>query len=480
MVWTLNTKLKSLANLHSNNNPNFSQILAEHRRKLLAPNKQLLARKTEFSSLDNIAHSLKEGRFCVDVNGAHFECLFAAGTGKHLYVAYNGLREKLSGYSPAFPRWSYYTFLDGSYLGIDDPTYFSGQDVYLSWFYGTKEQCYIIDSLAIIRAVCAAKNISAEDVIFFSSSGGGYCGLYASTLWEKSLSISLNPQLYLQNWPYAVEFQKKSGINLAENDSLNRNNLVAQIKAHSSSHHVIVSNVQSSRDFPRQIIPFVKELGINLRYGLNRYKNILIWIYDATYTPNPHIAYETRAIFLGIDFIAREFKKGWGEDIPDSMQSLAILINESWYDYYQQKEEKYNLEKNREIDVVLIDDNKNTKVLIETDKVESLGKVILPPRESKWNYFKYDKFSPLARYTIILEKPKPLTDIQQFTIGLFDFKKEKIVKYINYNFADRVCLSFVLGNHIDGIGLCIYAGISGETWNQSLSIDDIHIYKESI
>ena len=107
---------------------------------------------------------------------------------------------------------------EGSYLGIEDPMYYKYNELRLGFFYGSKERSYIADSLIIIKKICDKYNILYDNIIFFSSSGGGYASLYASTLVDNSISISINPQLYIQWYSYAKEFSKITNINLEEND----------------------------------------------------------------------------------------------------------------------------------------------------------------------------------------------------------------------------------------------------------------------
>ena len=466
-----NANIKLLTELYSDNNENFSANINASREKLLTPDKTIPSKQ--------IKPLLNGGRFSINIDGAVFECLFAVNPGKYLYVVYNGAKygDKVN-YTPKFPRWSYYPILNGCYLGIDDPTYWMGTDIELAWFYGTKERSYIADSLKIVHAVCEAKNIPSENVIFFSSSGGGYTGIYASALWRHSLSISINPQIYIQNWQYARDFTRITGIDLTEEDPLHRNDLFSHIHEHPLSHHVIVVNAESVDDFSQQVIPFAKECNINLRYGLNRYKNILIWIYQAKYT-SPHKAFETQSIFLAIEFIARKFQEGWGEGIPDSMQYLAVLINESWRDYYERCNDlsilKNKIRNQKDIDVDFNDDP-DEKDVLSFSLDNTFEEITLTPIEKNWNFFRYNNFKPYTEYLIVLEDVIPVTELSKFTIGLYDFKKEKVIKFMEYSFDNKIVLNFSLGEYTDGLGLVIYAGIAGKTKNQSISIGRLCIY----
>ena len=263
-------------------------------------------------------------------------------------------------------------------------------------------------------------------------------------------------------------------------DPFNRNDIPTQIQEYADSHHVLVVNAHSKSDWTKQIIPFAKYLGINLRYGLNRYKNILIWIYDAQGVPSAHNSSETRSIFLGIESIAMAFQKGWGEGIPDSMQSLSVLINENWHDYYNEKVKTDKIEET--IYKKGSSCYRNIKFIYHKKAVQirniayQTGRVVLKPKSNRWNFFKYNNFLPFTEYKIEICQPISTTGVSQFTVGIYDFKQRKVIKFTEYPLLDTVVVSFSLGADIDGLALCVYAGIAGKTRNHSLSIENIVVY----
>lgn len=158
--------------LYSDNKNNFSEQLNSLRDEIYYGfDKQFLNQKTEFETLD------KDGRFDVNIDGAIFKCCFHYGCSKNLYVTFSGANTNKNKdvRSPEFPRWSYYGMYDGSFLGIDDPMYYKYKHLKIGWYYGDKTRSYLSDSLMIIRKICNKKNIDLNNVIFFSSSGGGVC-----------------------------------------------------------------------------------------------------------------------------------------------------------------------------------------------------------------------------------------------------------------------------------------------------------------
>lgn len=141
-------------------------------------NDQLQKKIIEYASCDEIRENLKSSRFRIDYRGYHFECLFSENNSytKNLYVIYNGARKE--GIMPYFPRWTYHGILPGHMLCIEDPMYYMYEDLKLGWFYGNKEESLLEISIDIIKAVCDSRKIDYRNIIFFSSSGGGYSSIF--------------------------------------------------------------------------------------------------------------------------------------------------------------------------------------------------------------------------------------------------------------------------------------------------------------
>ena len=92
-----------------------------------------------------------------------------------------------------------------------------------------------------------------------------------------------------------------------------------------------------------------------------------------------------------------------------------------------------------------------------------------------YNFYRYNLPLANCRYCIHLSDIEADYDI--FTLGIFDFKNNCKVKYINCSAHEEVYFSFETGNDIDQWALCIYAGIVGHTWNQVLHIRNFEVKK---
>ena len=416
----------------------------------------ILTKKIHHGSLEEMSEKLANGRFSVDINSSRFECVFNYKQSRNLYVIYSGARE--SG-TPSFPRWSYYPLLDGCYLGIDDPMFNDYEDLKLGFYYGTRERSYISDSLLIVMSICSKLNIPQENIIFFGSSGGGYAALYASTLINKSLSISINPQLYIQNYKYSKEFTRITAIDLYENDILNRNNLINQV-IDSKAKHVIICNIKDAHHFKEQLIPFCSQFKLSLRYPISTKDNLLVWLYDAIGAPSAHTSYETKSIFSIIDYIAKCFNLDGG--IPNSVINLATITNCFWNELYILKKK---LTSSRSSQLFIIEESTNLE-----KTYSAMYNISKQAKDSKYNNFRININSNSIN-SIKIQREKILCSSQKISLVIFDFKERRNVYRKDYNINDDIKLNFIVGAN-NSLSVCIYAGLQGATQGHSLEIKE--------
>lgn len=111
-----------------------------------------------------------DGRFVIPYKTIDFDCLFKRNyESNRLYVIFSGERPANS--PPVFKRWSYYKYMNGNMLNIDDPMCKLNRKLRLGWYYGTETEnyCdYVVDMVEIF-----AKQNGFKDIVFLASSGGG-------------------------------------------------------------------------------------------------------------------------------------------------------------------------------------------------------------------------------------------------------------------------------------------------------------------
>ena len=303
--------------------------LANKRAEIYSYDKNILdCHVSDFANFDF------SGRFDYEDENIKLQCLFINSCEpQKLYIVYNAARSTISLEEPNyFNRWSYYKIVDGCFLGIDDPMYLIYPKLLLGWFWGTKDVCYIDNTARLIKKICDTKKIPLSECTFFSSSGGGFSSILGAIAIPGSLSISINPQLYIQDWIYKEKFEDIVGVSLSAPDPLLRNNLAQKIKNESKSKHIIIVNIQAIHDY-EDVLKFANEFGKKqIRYGLNLIsEQVLIWVYDALpkVNGNAHTTFENKQIFKFIEYIATEFRKNDDFDL-DYYQNLVTIVNEIW------------------------------------------------------------------------------------------------------------------------------------------------------
>ena len=419
----------------------------------------ILTKKKRYSDLKDIENHLEDSQFNIDLQGYHYECLFHHGEGKNLYVIYDGARNKTV---PGFPRWGYYNLFSGSMLCIEDPMFYKFPDIRLGWFYGTKSLSLIKLSLEIVKAVCRHEGIETQNVIFFSSSGGGYAGIYAATMMEHTLAIALNPQLYIYDWYEGIYNDFFSlGIDLRSEDALMRNNLYPLI-AKSNSKFVIIYNSKSKMDFEKHMQPFAKELGVHPEYGIVTRGNVLLWIYEAVGVPKPHSSFETKPIFLYIDYISKAF---YYNELTEADKRNVFTINECWREIYLLRKD--------------LKDNMNNFMFLGNGKATFRppylqGRITIASKEKAYNFIRaYNLEKGSTGYTIALNNVK--CSVPEYTAGFYDFKNKRKLHYEKCQTSSPHVFHCVVGRDAEEIAFVVYAGIAGQCQGQWLSAEQLLI-----
>lgn len=446
--------------------------------------KELVTHKVTFSSVLNN----NSGQFDVELDGYFLQCFYHDNPtpNNHLLVGLNGARlfsqrqEDPNNERPNFKRWSYYPLNNGCYLNIDDPMFKKHPELLLGWYYGTKEQTALSPVIKIVKEIARVKEIANSNITFFSSSGGGYACILSSIMVPGSLSISINPQLYIQNYPYAESFTKITGIDLKQQDPLLRNNLAENIKVNSKSKHLIIVNTECYKDMKDHLIPFSKEMGIDVRYGLTIKNNVLIWCYQAcgsTVKSDPHISYETKYIYAVIDYIAEQFQNSnLNEKTVELYQPLALLTNEFWYEYYKMRfnySELQNIKNQNKI--VYLND---TKHKIANELLCRYVDITVEANLFNFNCWRVPILQKNSIYSIVISGIEVTTDQETVTIALYDILSKKRIakKSVNCKQEKEAFFNFITNELDREIQLHIYCGEASKTQNIGLNISKVEIF----
>lgn len=264
--------------------------------------------------------SVPVGRFSVVVSGIKFDCVYHPKNNDSLYVILNGSKTSPP---PEFKRWSWYTAFEGSMLNIADPSYMCNEKLSLGWYYGTEDLNYRELTAKIIKKIASILQISK--IYLYASSGGGAAALHVGGLIENSTVIAINPQIILNLYHYAPQFKAITGIDLALEDKWHRENGAYYIVNSPATKFLLVENISSPDDFI-QIRALEKILNKKFSYGLNRFGNVGVWLYDIA-SKVPHNAQENQILYYAIDRLAKslEADSGW-----EKFNSTYIIISEMW------------------------------------------------------------------------------------------------------------------------------------------------------
>ena len=462
----------------------FSTTINNARANFYGFNKDLVSHKISYNS----ALKNESGQFDVELDGYYLQCFYYNNVyaEDHLVIGLNGARpfeqqqEDPTNEKPKFKRWSYYPLYNGCYLNIDDPMFKKFPRLLLGWYYGSKETSALSPVIKLVKTFMDEMKIPSKNVKFFSSSGGGYACILSSIMLPGSISISINPQIYIQKFSYSKAFKKITGIDLNQEDALLRNNLSENIKNNSKSKHFIIVNTECYHDMKDHLVPFSKEMGMELRYGLSIKNNVLIWCYQACGASakiDPHVSYETKHIYAVIDYIADRFQNSLlTEDNVEQYQSLVLLTNEFWFEHYKMRyiySELENIKRGNKIVYLNYTDKK-----VASDLLCSYTNISVKANSLNYNCWKLPITFENSLFSIIISGLNIDSECQTLTIALCDpERKKRIVKReINLIKENKTVFNFITNELEKELTFQIYCGMPGKTKGINMSIESIEVY----
>lgn len=445
----------------------------ELRKSLCSYDKSLLEKRNLRLDMGNLSNA-PDGRFVIPYKGIDFDCLFKrnTATGK-LYVIFNGYRE--AGQSePTFKRWSYYKYLDGGMLNIDDPMCKLHHDLGLGWYYGTDDESYCDYIVEIINDFALQNNYGK--VVFIASSGGGYAALYCACKIKNSTVIAINPQIRLNLYMRAKEFQTITGLDLTVRDKFERNHLPELIKEAKDTKFILVENAASDADMV-QMNDLCAVLGTNYHYGLNLLApNVLSWVYEGN-SNEPHNAQEYYPMFFALRFLAEHF------DNAMDFSELYLIFSELWNDHYELIRENQDIirQKTRRIDCLASSSDLVSESVVFRTIVNTSGTDI-PARDTPYNFLVVcDKLEPNSTYKFTVGNVSVLSgETQSFALVIKDELTRTVDLIKNFDIGKNASLLFSTGQETHKKELRIYSGEVGKTNNIALRVGFCQLVKIGI
>jgi hypothetical protein len=267
---------------------NFIQSINNSCNDFFKPNYTINNTDVPKYTLDSLDRDSLHDRFSVVYNKAKFDCLITPSQDldtKSLFVIFSGSRNISDDRIPIFKRWSFYKFAGSLVLNIADPMFYDYDKLSLGWYYGKKDESYIEYLYIIIKKICGLLNIDERRLVLFGSSGGGYVALQLSMYFQYSIHVAINPQININKYYYASEFETLTSINLEVKDVYRRNetlDIVADKVKNKANRFLILQNLQDKQDCINHLFPLIKVLGVSkLHLGLNESSdNLLLWLYS--------------------------------------------------------------------------------------------------------------------------------------------------------------------------------------------------------
>lgn len=313
----------------------FTKAVDEERDNMLKVNSDEINRASIGIDLDEV-ESLPDGRLDIFYENIIFESFFHyKENSKVLYVFLNGAITAEGATIPMFARWSYYKFMSGSMLNISDPMYRMNDKLKLGWYYGTKKIDLQQRIAHLTVKVADLIGVEKHNIIFVGSSGGGYASIACAGRISGAKSIAINPQIILHEYSYSKEFMEATGIDLTSDDKWHRNNIIYYLQKTRENKYLLFVNLRCESDM-RQVKNICEAMNRRVKYGLNVWDNLIIWLYDADLMPwvHYHNIVETYVLCFLFEFIMNH-----NEEKMQEYDSWFRLTNEFYYD--MRRNERY-------------------------------------------------------------------------------------------------------------------------------------------
>lgn len=346
-------------------NDSLKAILDKERKARQADVSILSAEPKEFSVGEENKH-LPEIRFYTQMGSARIEGFFHKGSAAKLYVMFDGSRSRSGGRAlaplPSFSRWSWHKETDASLISIEDPMFYTFPQCTLGWYYGTEDEDYRQYCAQCIRKIAELLHIENIDIILYGSSGGGTAAIGVSRYIPGCSVVAINPQIFLDKYPYSEELEKITGMKLrTEPDQFIRNDNCRIIRENPESVYFLIENVRSDGDYLTQLRAFCRQADIDPGFGIEKNGNVVTWLYDAQGAPSTHSSVENTAIFKMIGLLIRHVRAG--RDINE-IKNLYAIVNEFWYERYSLMRTKYY--QNKKIDELTME---NDQARVEMERM---------------------------------------------------------------------------------------------------------------
>lgn len=275
-------------------------------------------------AIDNVSKDTN-GLISINIGYTKFEGILLPHKNKKLYVFLSASGNKQP--YPLFHRisWCDY-FNDGVCLYLDDPTRFENRMDSIAFYFGRKDTNYLEYIYQIVCNVASVHGISYENIVFISSSNGGFAALYCANKINGCKCIVSNPQVDIPTYVGKNSvFENVFDIDFSDEKLKNRIN-VCNILNNTKSKFFIFCNIRCRLDKP-QIELLCKCANKSPVLGYQKLtNNVEILIADISYS-DPHLCQADENF---VRFIEQHI----GEDKSDEY-NLFVREMKKYYDILQ-------------------------------------------------------------------------------------------------------------------------------------------------
>jgi len=168
---------------------------------------------------------------------------------------------------PVFNRYSWHVYFAESVLYYNDPTRYIDDEMKVGWGVGTADNYYLEVIADIIDKIRVNIKIKENNILFYSSSGGGFTSIQLATLIKGSTALVNNSQMIIKNYyPQFFDRLKNSCFEGLDEETIlekygYRLNVLEMFKREEYIPPIIYFvNGGSYADIHNQCIPFIEGL----------------------------------------------------------------------------------------------------------------------------------------------------------------------------------------------------------------------------
>lgn len=203
------------------------------------------------------------------VSGGHrFDYLWKPKPGaKRLFVLFSGDAMRKSYNPPVFQRWSWADHFPGHCLYVSDPMLYMSRDLGLTWYAGTADLDPMEVIIRRVQAMLPLVGLTAENVVAYGSSGGGFAALRMASMMEGATAIAINPQTNIAKYErrspdrYAKICLKRADRHEALADFPMRMNLLCHADRLAQRRIIVIQNLMDTHHHSEHYLPFCAAMG---------------------------------------------------------------------------------------------------------------------------------------------------------------------------------------------------------------------------